>query len=475
METKSTSVITTVSSYSETSMATTHQLLVGSDGIVTGEIYTFKFSWHSSRGWSDWSLGTWVSPVDAPTAPNSPTVNRQMSSTNSLYLSWVAVADGVGDGGVITGYELQIDDQGQGNYATIMYGVGQPQRTYFLATNLSGKLYNVRVRAYNFNGPSSWSTSATFNMWTLPSGFADPVITATTSTTITVQWTPPTSDGGWPILGYAVFIDDGHSGSFVEANMDSDPSVRNQPNLNELIITRIASGSAGLRFRIKVQVFNDIGKTDSKIVSTILCSVPDAPPIPVFVASGSSSSKITISIGGLDTSNVWNTNILSYEIQYSDDCSDNYISLVGATSPFTASTYTISSGISKGSKYKFKYRASNIHGFSDFSPELTALAADAPQAPPKPQLTSVDSSYITLALSPSDDNGGSVITSYALWINSGSYSSTWRQISTAQTKWMNLLLGVILWFGVNIQSTQPFSSSTHSFWAFNVLSACLLE
>lgn len=119
-----------------------------------------------------------------------------MSSTTSLYLSWTAVADGVGEGGAITGYELQIDDQGKGNYATVYYGVGQPQRTYFLATNLLGSTYNVRVRAYNYNGPSDWSTSASFNMCSLPSGFADPTIISTTTTTITVSWTPPTSDGG---------------------------------------------------------------------------------------------------------------------------------------------------------------------------------------------------------------------------------------------------------------------------------------
>ena len=145
---------------------------------------------------------------------------------------------------------------------------------------------------------------------------------------------------------------------------------------------------------------------------------------------------VTISIGGLDTSNVWNTNILSYEIQYSDECSDNFVSLVGLTTPFTATTYTLSSGVAKGSKYKFIYRALNSKGFSSFSSELLALAADVPQAPPKPQLVSVSSSYITLSLSPSDDNGGSVITGYALWINSGSYSSSWRQISTAESSYI---------------------------------------
>lgn len=57
METKSTSTLTTITSYTQTSMATTHKMDVGTDGIVAGEIYTFKFSCHSASGWSDWSLG----------------------------------------------------------------------------------------------------------------------------------------------------------------------------------------------------------------------------------------------------------------------------------------------------------------------------------------------------------------------------------------------------------------------------------
>lgn len=157
---------------------------------------------------------------------------------------------------------------------------------------------------------------------------------------------------------------------------------------------------------------------------------------------------------------------MSYEVQYSDDCSDNFISLVGLTTPYTATTYTLSSGITKGSKYKFRYRALNGKGFSSFSTELVALAADAPQAPPKPQLVSVDSTQILLSLSPSDDNGGSVITGYALWINGGSYSSTWRQISTAETSYtvdvsaQSLTVGQFYSFkytAANVVGTSDFS------------------
>lgn len=226
-----------------------------------------------------------------------------------------------------------------------------------------------------------------------------------------------------------MFIDDGHEGAFVEANVENDSSVRNSPCATELLITRIATGSQGLRFRMKVSAFNEIGLTDSPIISTVLASVPDAPPIPVFVASSSSSSKITIDISDFPSSSNGGSEILSFEVQWAEGRAGSFVSLVGATSPFTATTYSKSSDVVKGTTYRFRYRAANIRGFGDFSPELTVLAASVPQAPPKPQLISVDSTSIHLSLMPSADNGGSLVTDYQLWIDGGSSSTAFTQFT----------------------------------------------
>jgi large repetitive protein len=349
-----------------------------------------------------------------------------MGSETSIYFYWSSVADGVGTGGIITGYELQIDDQGQGNYETIYYGVGQPIRLFYLAQNLiSGSTYNARVRTYNFNGYGNWKTLQEIEVCGSPSGFSQPVITETTQTAITVQWTAPSSNGGCSVTGYAVFIDDGSLGSFVEANSDSDSLVRSIPSLNTLQITRIPADSLGKRFRIYVEVFNTVGSTTSPIVSTILATVPLAPPIPVFVQSLSSDTQLTIDISGFTTSYNGGSSVISFEIQMATGCSGPFVSLVGYTSNYNAQSYTHSDGVVKGTTYKFRYRAKNVHGFGDFSPELEVLAATVPSSPPRPTLSLVSSTSISLTFTATTDNGGSSITSYELWVDRGTPGTTY--------------------------------------------------
>jgi hypothetical protein len=59
-----------------------------------------------------------------------------------------------------------------------------------------------------------------------------PTKLSTTTTTIAINWNEPTSNGGCQILGYAVYVDDGDNGDFIEANMDLDNTVRDKPSLS---------------------------------------------------------------------------------------------------------------------------------------------------------------------------------------------------------------------------------------------------
>jgi hypothetical protein len=51
------------------------------------------------------------------------------------------------------------------------------------------------------------------------------------------------------LTGFAVYIDSGINGAFVEANSDNDVAVRNNPGLHQLTITRgFDSTSIGREF-----------------------------------------------------------------------------------------------------------------------------------------------------------------------------------------------------------------------------------
>ena len=86
-----------------------------------------------------------------------------------------------------------------------------------------------------------------------------PVRTASTATTLTLQWEHPEDSGGCLITSYAVFRDDGNAGSIdIEANASSDTNVRNRPTLDSLTITNFPVSSTGLTFSFKVVAFNAV-------------------------------------------------------------------------------------------------------------------------------------------------------------------------------------------------------------------------
>lgn len=84
----------------------------------------------------------------------------------------------------------------------------------------------------------------------------------------------------------------------------------------------------------------------------------------------------------------------------------------------------MSTNISRGNYYGFRYRAQNLYGWGPFSNILTILAARTPLAPATPQLISVSSTSVSLRFSPSPDNGGALINDYELWMDQGTLGST---------------------------------------------------
>lgn len=100
-----------------------------------------------------------------------------------------------------------------------------------LVTALPYRFYLV---AFNTNGAGLASNIATYPPCNTPSGFARPSRVSSSLTSITISWQEPLNNGGCSITGYAVFVDNGANGPFVEANVNYDISVRNIPTLTQL-------------------------------------------------------------------------------------------------------------------------------------------------------------------------------------------------------------------------------------------------
>lgn len=106
----------------------------------------------------------------------------------------------------------------------------------------------------------------------------------------------------------------------------------------------------------------------------------------------------------------------------------SFTSLIGYTSPYLM-PYYVATGLTKGRTYKFRYRAKNVNGWGEFSNEVSILAADAPDAPSFPTMTSVDATNLVLQLYSSHNNGGSIVTDYHLFMNSGTDGSALTEVT----------------------------------------------
>jgi hypothetical protein len=86
--------------------------------------------------------------------------------------------------------------------------------------------------------------------------------------------------------------------------------------------------------------------------------------------------------------------------------------------------------VSKGTTYRYKYRARNINGWGDFSGVSYLLAASVPAQPSAPTMSAVDDNTMALELYTSVDTGGANIDTYELWKDAGELNTDFTKVST---------------------------------------------
>ena len=110
----------------------------------------------------------------------------------------------------------------------------------------------------------------------------------------------------------------------------------------------------------------------------------------------------------------------------------DYVS-VGGEEPISMKTDYTLANVTRGATYRLRYRVRNDvdeASWSDYSPVLWALAADVPDPPAPPALASATADSITLALTESGDSGGSRVLDYELWMDAGTYGTSFSQVTS---------------------------------------------
>jgi hypothetical protein len=114
--------------------------------------------------------------------------------------------------------------------------------------------------------------------------------------------------------------------------------------------------------------------------ATEVSVLPKKPTQTPFRGDDTSPSQIQVkwNLLDLDTEN-GGSQILSYNLQWDAGNGVVNVNLEGYSTAYLHSDLIVTSGVSAGTLYKFRYRARNVYGWGDFSEEVTIKAARQPE------------------------------------------------------------------------------------------------
>jgi hypothetical protein len=109
--------------------------------------------------------------------------------------------------------------------------------------------------------------------------------------------------------------------------------------------------------------------------------------------------------------------VLAYSVEIDDGNGGDFVSLSDASMSLQYSFRFVEMA---GKVFRSRYRIRNGVGFSDYSPIAYTRAAQVPAAPAyPPSLVTSSGIQMSITLTRSAENGGSVVVRHELWIDDG--------------------------------------------------------
>ena len=258
---------------------------------------------------------------------------------------------------------------------------------------LSGTAYTFTVTATNSVGvssPSQASNTITTD-YVNPNTPGAPVIgtaTATGSTTATVAFSAPASDGGYAITNYTAISTPGG----VTGTGTSTP----------ITVTGLSPGQS-YTFQIFATNSQGAGLNSSSSNSiTTDAAVPGAPTIGTATKTGATTAVVTFT----EAANNGGAAVTSYTVT----SNPGNITATGNGSPITVT------GLAPATAYTFTVTGTNIAGTSAPSAASNQITSNAvvPDAPTIGVATKLTSTSATVAFTPPANNGGASISGYTV-------------------------------------------------------------
>ena len=256
---------------------------------------------------SDFSDTVVAGVSDFPDQPT--TLSVSSIDSVSITLSWSISLDKQLP---VIGYQLQMDDGYGDDFQTIYNEYNLTNVRQYTATGLTrGLEYRFQLMALNFNGPGVASSTFDVYFCSPPSGLLPPTLLSSTQTSLKLQWSPPTDDGGCPVLEYTLTRDDG-SGPSAPIDVIVDPTdFQGEPSLREHTVTFSPADTSKLfKFQIAATA---VSVVTSESVTFVVAAKPDAPTsAPTESIAQTTGSQIAVVYSALPTTSNGGSDITSY-------------------------------------------------------------------------------------------------------------------------------------------------------------------
>lgn len=285
------------------------------------------------------------------------------------------------DGAIITSnpstlsFNVYLDDLSGNQPAKVFDSATKALTNILTLTNLTaGNSYLVTVTAVNEIGESPPSIPLTIYAGTVPSKIRKLVWEDSTTTSITVRWEAPSSNGHLSLQKFTLYIDEGRTGSPTQTIQITDTFVR----------TYTSTGmTTGQLVDFQVTSTNPNGESElSDVLTLYVAAKPSAPAAPVeqsIFTDDYSSELMSITVGWSEPAGN-GAPITGYKL-FMAEMSQAYQLVFDGSNRADIQSYTVVNGVKKTLSYHFKIVAINNVGESAFSAVLTSFIATVPSAP----------------------------------------------------------------------------------------------
>ena len=380
-------------------------------GLVNGTTYEVQVIASNDSGAGPASAAGSGTPS---TTPGTPIVTLQPGAVEGeqLAVTWTEPDNG---GSAITEYRVQWKSGSESYNTTDRQAVVTSGRTYNIDTSATPTAeYAVIVTAVNDNGAGTASVEVTGKSSTVAGepGLTSVVLNGGGSplaenNTLTVTWTPPSSDGGADVSGYKV---QWKSGSQI---YDSSREHIAGASDSTYDITGLDGGA---EYNVRVIAVNGNGDSQPSGESTTTVLGPPHPPTGVTVERGDEGGRLVVTWAASQVDDL--RPVTEYIVRWKSGSEEYDSSREARTSDLSLEV----TGLENGTEHSVIVRAGNEVGESEPSSEASATPGAAPSAPQSVTVTPQNGALFVQWTAPSD-NGGFEISEYDLeWREPG---ETW--------------------------------------------------